>query len=59
MPPPVKKIAEKASDGPRAFKIITILVAIGAAIAGAVYFTKNKNQQAKEKSSKSNNLTIK
>lgn len=49
IPPQIKKTTEKASDGPKAFKIVAILVAIGAAIAGVIYFMKNKTQEVKKK----------
>lgn len=43
VPPQIKKATEKA-DGPKAFKVVAILVAIGTAIAGVIYFMKNKNK---------------
>ncbi len=36
---------EKASKFSKAFKVTAILVAIGAAVAGAIYLIKNKNKQ--------------
>lgn len=35
---------EKASKSSKSLKVVAILVAIGAAIAGAIYFMKNKNK---------------
>jgi len=47
----IKKVAEKASDGPKTFKLIAIIVAVGAAIAGAIYYIKNKNHSKSTKKS--------
>jgi len=43
IPPVIKKGVEKASNGPKTLKVVGILVAVGAAIAGAIYWMKNKN----------------
>lgn len=49
VPPPIKKAAEKSSDGPKTFKVVAILVAIGAALAGGIYFMKNSNNKQSKK----------
>lgn len=61
VPSSIKKTAEKSSDGPKAFKVVAILSAIGIAIAGAIYFMKNKNktQEVKENSNQPNSNIVK
>lgn len=49
VPPSIKKVTEKASDGPKTFKVVAILVAIGAALAGVIYFMKNSNNKQSKK----------
>ena len=46
-PSPIKEITKKASDGPKAFKVVAGLAAIGAAIVGVIYFIKNKQSKNK------------
>ncbi len=51
----VKTITEKASNGTKTFKITAFFVALGAIIAGVIYFAKNKEKQENSTPIQTNN----